>query len=356
MSCSSPIKDKYFHGEFSQPIVSNPEISYLVRTPILQICRTFVSLWNLLYSWWNANCLSNSSPWIQLIPVLKTWTFTISQNVLHCLLLHPLRIVFVLFTPDHSPCARMIWIPTTNLILLRRLQWWIAVALLLFEGRQLVSPFYHPSIHQISTLEKTKLCHRPTLSQYPFWVAWWVCFFNESVALVTGVTADNRFPHSIVHLSLRTQKTLTFLSGFPRAFWWSKPTLAKPTILISVVCKDFGFWELIVCFFWNWLFRVFLCVELWGGGLSREVGAPMVWASRVEKGVCPKGGEPKISLFFPSPATIFILFSLSLGGLLVEFWWCLERRGPPMCALQHPKSPNVHILGSRPSNTTKIPR
>ena len=40
----------------------------------------------------------------------------------------------------------------------------IAVPLLLLEGKQRVSPFYHPSIHQISTLEKTKLCHRPILS------------------------------------------------------------------------------------------------------------------------------------------------------------------------------------------------
>ena len=40
----------------------------------------------------------------------------------------------------------------------------IAVALLLFEGRQRVALFYHPSIYQLSTLGKTKLCHRPTLS------------------------------------------------------------------------------------------------------------------------------------------------------------------------------------------------
>ena len=32
------------------------------------------------------------------------------------------------------------------------------------EGKQRVSPFYDPSIHQLSTLEKTKLCHRPILS------------------------------------------------------------------------------------------------------------------------------------------------------------------------------------------------
>ena len=41
--------------------------SHLVRTPILQMCRTSVSLWHLLYFWWNANCLSNSSPWIQML-------------------------------------------------------------------------------------------------------------------------------------------------------------------------------------------------------------------------------------------------------------------------------------------------
>ena len=40
----------------------------------------------------------------------------------------------------------------------------IETRVLLFEGKQRVSPFYHPSIHQISTLEKTKLYHRSILS------------------------------------------------------------------------------------------------------------------------------------------------------------------------------------------------
>ena len=35
---------------------------------------------------------------------------------------------------------------------------------------------------------------------------------------MTGVTADNRFPCSILHFSLRSQKILTFVSGFP---WFS---------------------------------------------------------------------------------------------------------------------------------------
>ena len=40
----------------------------------------------------------------------------------------------------------------------------IETLVLLFEGKQRVSPFHHPSIHQLSTLEKTKLSHRPILS------------------------------------------------------------------------------------------------------------------------------------------------------------------------------------------------
>ena len=197
MTCSLPIKDKYFHEEFSQLLSLHR--SHLVQTSISQMCRTFVSLWGLLYSWWNSNCLRNSSPWIQMLAVLKTWTFPISQNALHCLLLHPLRIVFVFFALDHSPCARMIWIPTTNLILLRRLQWRNVEALLiegkqqvspfyrdflllpewrscvhernvfetcalLLEDKQQVSPFHHPSIHQISTLEENKFYQYSILS------------------------------------------------------------------------------------------------------------------------------------------------------------------------------------------------
>ena len=38
------------------------------------------------------------------------------------------------------------------------------MALFLFEGRRRVAPFYHPSTCQLSTLEKTKLCHRSTSS------------------------------------------------------------------------------------------------------------------------------------------------------------------------------------------------
>ena len=49
------------------------------------------------------------------------------------------------------------------------------------------------------------------------------------------------------------------------------------------------------------------------------------------KGGGPKGGGPKISRFFsPLPPQNSFFSSLS-GGLLVEFWWCLKRRGGQMC-------------------------
>ena len=54
--------------------------------------------------------------------------------------------------------------------------------------------------------------------------------------------------------------------------------------------------------------------------------------NRAPKGGGPKGGEAKISrFFFPLLLPFSLLLSLS-GCLLVEFWWCLKRRGPQMCA------------------------
>ena len=79
----------------------------------------------------------------------------------------------------------------------------------------------------------------------------------------------------------------------------------------------------------------------------------------------PSAGPPKISLFFfPSPATIFILFSLSCWSFSLNFGGVFEDRDPQMCTwlsgcrvkpwrphqtgppgLAHdsPRTPNVHI-------------
>ena len=55
----------------------------------------------------------------------------------------------------------------------------------------------------------------------------------------------------------------------------------------------------------------------------RRRGVPKSGAPEGSKGGAPKGGRPKITRFFPLPP----LHSSFLGGLLVEFWWCLKRRG-----------------------------
>ena len=100
--------------------------------------------------------------------------------------------------------------------------------------------------------------------------------------------------------------------------------------------------------------------------MSAEVGARTVKPRRVEapKGGAPKGGPRRVeapegwvaqnfALFFLSPATIFVLSSLS-GCLLVEFWLCLKRRGPEMCTFG--LSGCRTFQGPGASNTTKIPR
>ena len=94
---------------------------------------------------------------------------------------------------------------------------------------------------------------------------------------------------------------------------WANPILANPFWAILVLARaNFGqnqFWPIQ---FWIW------CVSWWG---------PERWG--------PEGGGgrgAKFRAFFPSPAAKFVIFSLS-GCLLVEFWWCLKRRGGQMCTL-----------------------
>ena len=67
---------------------------------------------------------------------------------------------------------------------------------------------------------------------------------------------------------------------------------------------------------------MFRPVPLWAN-LAKTLWGP--------KGVGPELWEgPKFRAFFPLPP-LFSLFFLSLGVLLVEFWWCLKRRDPQMC-------------------------
>ena len=123
---------------------------------------------------------------------------------------------FVVFCNIHrkSFYPRMIWILTTSPILFRRLQWWIAVALLLVDGSQRDSPFNHPSIYQLSTLEKTMLCHRPTLSS-GLNMKFWQIVCGDGQARFLG-RCPQRVARSI------TPRTLNFITSLPWAFWCRK--------------------------------------------------------------------------------------------------------------------------------------
>ena len=78
--------------------------------------------------------------------------------------------------------------------------------------------------------------------------------------------------------------------------------------------------------------------EKWGPEGGPKGGSPKGGGPKGggPKGGGPKGGGPKgggaqnFALFFPLlPQNSF--FSSLSGGLLVEFWWCLKRRGAQMC-------------------------
>ena len=93
----------------------------------------------------------------------------------------------------------------------------------------------------------------------------------------------------------------------------------------------------------------------WGPeGWGPEGWGPEGWAPKggAPKGGAPKGGAPKRGALkggAPNPEKVgpegwglerlgaslppeISFFLLSLGGLLVEFWWCLKCRGRQMCA------------------------
>ena len=67
----------------------------------------------------NVKFLSNSFPWIQMLPMLKTWLFPKLKNVCYCLVLHFLKNGPIYFALDHSPCARIIVTLTKGLVLWR---------------------------------------------------------------------------------------------------------------------------------------------------------------------------------------------------------------------------------------------
>ena len=71
----------------------------------------------------------------------------------------------------------------------------------------------------------------------------------------------------------------------------------------------------------------FLDHKLGGGERGGEGWGPEGWGGA-------KGGEAKISRFFPLSCHCFHCFLPLLEGPFVEFWWCLKRRDPEMRTLR----------------------
>ena len=74
---------------------------------------------------------------------------------------------------------------------------------------------------------------------------------------------------------------------------------------------------------------IFWMLNFWptmGGAPKGEGVGP-----NLEKVGARRVGAPNFTLFFPSPATVFI--PPSLGGPFVDFGWSLKRRDPEMCTI-----------------------
>ena len=107
------------------------------------------------------------------------------------------------FAHDHSSCARMIWILTTFLVLLRCKKPLLSFSTMNLSvccanttGRPVISSINSSDFHSWED---------QVLSTFHSEYSWWVSVYN-------------RAPRSIVLLSLRTQRSLAFVSGLPRAF------------------------------------------------------------------------------------------------------------------------------------------
>ena len=137
----------------------------------------------------------------------------------------------------------------------------------------------------------------------------------------------------------RTKMTHFLNMGFKHGKKWVDKNGAKCNMGFGRITKNTPCWCLlvpvgVVCVVpvgacWCLLVLCVLCVLCVCGVCVQDF-----WASPPDP---PSAGPPfpwtaqNFALFFLSPSPKISFFLLSLGGLLVEFWWCLKRRGAPMC-------------------------
>ena len=117
-------------------------------------------------------------------------------------------------------------------------------------------PFYHPSIHQLSTLEKTKLCHRPILSSV-LGTSFQRIFCGGALTRDLCHGQQLVSPFLSYSSAFALQGTLTFITFLPRAFWcrrwqsWGSP------------CNQTHHWPWLCCdSFFTWVFLCFFSKSL----------------------------------------------------------------------------------------------
>ena len=93
-----------------------------------------------------------------------------------------------------------------------------------------------------------------------------------------------------------------------------------------------------------------LVSRFWFGHVQWPWTAPTAFPRTVLPGTAQN-----FTFFLCSPAK-FVLLSLSLWVLLIEFWWCLKRRDPPMCAVWSCKHHLVRLRPIRPAGRSRIVR
>ena len=256
MILSSPINDRYFYEWFSQPIVSNPEISSCSNTNFVdvsniffecEICRVHNGVTIVLvilsheYCWFH--CYSHKHS-----PNHRMFFLHFQKHS---------KFFSVFFAPDHSPDSRMILILLTIPILLHRFQQRIVEAMSLLEKwiirshRSVTKCFFVPyglhgsveknflvtrsnfSYHSPKSFIKSSrslvclkisfpLFRRPSAVVIPLWVACWREAFHKLFMVIVirsfqSVYADIRSPRSLLFLSNWSPKILTSITSLPRA-------------------------------------------------------------------------------------------------------------------------------------------
>ena len=235
MTCSSPIKDKYFHEEFSQSIVSNPKISscsdtnFADMSNICFIVRSFEFLMECQLSEYffpmNTDACSVEDMNIPHITECSSLSSVASTEDCFC---HFCTWSFTLFKNDLDPndnsdsdssfpmtnCSALAprWGQTTSLRSIMSSFFFrnnVLGVLMRETWLELVCPcprgdngLPRSIIHRFISFP---LLRRPSFVIFPPWVECWVRTFNKFFVVVhwlaTCVTVDNGLPHAVSSVS-----------------------------------------------------------------------------------------------------------------------------------------------------------